>query len=176
MGMILVTHDLGVVAGRTDEVAVMIDTRDALDVALVFTQRRHHSRTGVTAAGPVAAQWLADRGYRVDCLHGDMDQSARTAALEQFRRGEVKLLDMVYSFGVFANNGSGSKLDYYLDASVGYALGSCTAITNTYPKTVPTLVLAGRTDAVTPASAALKAATTSMLSGMTTFITARWLR
>ena len=31
----------------------------ALDIALVFTQRRHPSRTGVTAVGPVAQQWLA---------------------------------------------------------------------------------------------------------------------
>ena len=31
----------------------------ALDVALVFTQRRHVNRTGVTAHGPTAEQWLA---------------------------------------------------------------------------------------------------------------------
>ena len=31
-------------------------------------------------------------GFSAIALHGDMDQSARTAALEQFRRGEVKLL------------------------------------------------------------------------------------
>jgi uncharacterized protein (TIGR03084 family) len=30
----------------------------ALDLALVFTQRRHHSRTQVHARGPVAQQWL----------------------------------------------------------------------------------------------------------------------
>ncbi len=31
-------------------------------------------------------------GFSAVALHGDMDQSARTAALDQFRRGEVKLL------------------------------------------------------------------------------------
>jgi uncharacterized protein (TIGR03084 family) len=31
----------------------------ALDIALVFAQRRHPSRTAVTATGPVAEQWLA---------------------------------------------------------------------------------------------------------------------
>ncbi|MFI5045887.1 MAG: TIGR03084 family metal-binding protein [Acidimicrobiia bacterium] len=33
-------------------------TGSALDVALVFTQRRHHSRTDVVATGRVAQQWL----------------------------------------------------------------------------------------------------------------------
>jgi uncharacterized protein (TIGR03084 family) len=31
----------------------------ALDLALVFTQRRHPSRTSVHASGPVAEQWLS---------------------------------------------------------------------------------------------------------------------
>jgi superfamily II DNA/RNA helicase len=31
-------------------------------------------------------------GFSAIALHGDMDQSARTAALDQFRRGEIKLL------------------------------------------------------------------------------------
>src|SRR5205085_86939 len=35
---------------------------------------------------------LVSHGFSAIALHGDMDQSARTAALEQFRRGEVKLL------------------------------------------------------------------------------------
>lgn len=34
-------------------------TGTALDIALVFTQRRHPSRTGVKASGPTAEQWLA---------------------------------------------------------------------------------------------------------------------
>src|SRR5437763_312867 len=35
---------------------------------------------------------LVKHGFSAVALHGDMDQSARTAALEQFRRGEVALL------------------------------------------------------------------------------------
>ena len=35
---------------------------------------------------------LARHGFSVLALHGDMDQSSRTAALEKFRRGEVTLL------------------------------------------------------------------------------------
>src|SRR4051812_20671804 len=35
---------------------------------------------------------LQKHGFSVGALHGDMDQSARTAALEQFRKGEIPLL------------------------------------------------------------------------------------
>jgi len=35
---------------------------------------------------------LQKHGFSVGALHGDMDQSARTAALDQFRRGELPLL------------------------------------------------------------------------------------
>jgi len=35
---------------------------------------------------------LVSHGFSAIALHGDMDQSARTAALDQFRRGEIKLL------------------------------------------------------------------------------------
>ena len=35
---------------------------------------------------------LLRHGFSVQALHGDMDQSARTAALEQFRKGDVSLL------------------------------------------------------------------------------------
>ena len=35
---------------------------------------------------------LLRHGFSVQALHGDMDQPARTAALEQFRKGEVALL------------------------------------------------------------------------------------
>ena len=33
-------------------------TGSALDLALVFTQRRHRDRTGIKVAGPVAEQWM----------------------------------------------------------------------------------------------------------------------
>ncbi len=35
---------------------------------------------------------LLRHGFSVQALHGDMDQSARTAALDQFRKGDVSLL------------------------------------------------------------------------------------
>jgi superfamily II DNA/RNA helicase len=35
---------------------------------------------------------LEKHGFSVGALHGDMDQSARTAALDQFRKGEIPLL------------------------------------------------------------------------------------
>ena len=35
---------------------------------------------------------LLKHGFAVGALHGDMDQSARTAALDQFRKGEIPLL------------------------------------------------------------------------------------
>ena len=35
---------------------------------------------------------LLRHGFSVGALHGDMDQSARTAALDQFRKGEIPLL------------------------------------------------------------------------------------
>jgi superfamily II DNA/RNA helicase len=35
---------------------------------------------------------LQRHGFSVGALHGDMDQSARTASLEQFRKGELPLL------------------------------------------------------------------------------------
>ncbi|HVA75457.1 MAG TPA: TIGR03084 family metal-binding protein [Acidimicrobiales bacterium] len=41
-----------------DEVANVI-TGSALDIALVFTQRRHPSRTGVKVTGPTAARWVS---------------------------------------------------------------------------------------------------------------------
>lgn len=38
------------------------------------------------------AKSLQKHGFSVGALHGDMEQSARTAALEQFRKGELPLL------------------------------------------------------------------------------------
>jgi superfamily II DNA/RNA helicase len=38
------------------------------------------------------AKSLEKHGFSVGALHGDMEQSARTAALEQFRKGELPIL------------------------------------------------------------------------------------
>lgn len=45
--------------GPDEPVATNLISGTAVDLALVFTQRRHASRTGVVASGPVAQQWLA---------------------------------------------------------------------------------------------------------------------
>jgi superfamily II DNA/RNA helicase len=60
--------------------------RDATDLqnAIIFCNRKRE----------VAALYksLLKHGFSVGALHGDMDQSARTAALDQFRKGELPLL------------------------------------------------------------------------------------
>jgi superfamily II DNA/RNA helicase len=60
--------------------------RDAKDLnnAIIFCNRKRE----------VAQLYksLQKHGFSVGALHGDMDQSARTAALDQFRKGEIPLL------------------------------------------------------------------------------------
>ncbi len=60
--------------------------RDAKDLqnAIIFCNRKTE----------VAALYksLLKHGFSVGALHGDMDQSARTASLDQFRKGELPLL------------------------------------------------------------------------------------
>src|ERR1700752_1476022 len=60
--------------------------RDAkvLQNALIFCNRKREVA--------VVYKSLQKHGFAVGALHGDMDQSARTAALEQFRKGEIPLL------------------------------------------------------------------------------------
>jgi superfamily II DNA/RNA helicase len=60
--------------------------RDAKDLqnALIFCNRKREVA--------VVYKSLQKHGFSVGALHGDMDQSARTAALDQFRRGEIPLL------------------------------------------------------------------------------------
>ena len=60
--------------------------RDAKDLknAIIFCNRKREVAT--------LHRSLVSHGFSAIALHGDMDQSARTAALDQFRRGEVKLL------------------------------------------------------------------------------------
>jgi superfamily II DNA/RNA helicase len=55
-----------------------------LQNALIFCNRKREVA--------VVYKSLQKHGFSVGALHGDMDQSARTAALESFRKGEIPLL------------------------------------------------------------------------------------
>ena len=60
--------------------------RDAKDLnnAIIFCNRKREVA--------LLYKSLQKHGFSVGALHGDMDQSARTAALDQFRKGEIPLL------------------------------------------------------------------------------------
>src|ERR1700749_168880 len=60
--------------------------RDAKDLqnAIIFCNRKREVA--------LLYKSLQKHGFAVGALHGDMDQPARTAALEQFRKGEISLL------------------------------------------------------------------------------------
>ena len=60
--------------------------RDAKDLqnAIIFCNRKREVA--------LLHKSLLKHGFAVGALHGDMDQSARTAALDQFRKGEIPLL------------------------------------------------------------------------------------
>jgi superfamily II DNA/RNA helicase len=60
--------------------------REAKDLnnAIIFCNRKREVA--------VVHKSLQKHGFSVGALHGDMDQSARTAALDQFRKGEIPLL------------------------------------------------------------------------------------
>jgi len=60
--------------------------RDAKDLqnAIIFCNRKREVA--------LLYKSLLKHGFSVGALHGDMDQSARTAALDQFRKGEIPLL------------------------------------------------------------------------------------
>ena len=60
--------------------------RDAKDLnnAIIFCNRKREVA--------ILHKSLQKHGFSVGALHGDMDQSARTAALDQFRKGEIPLL------------------------------------------------------------------------------------
>src|SRR5579863_2026768 len=62
----------------------LIRSAEGMKNAIVFCNRKRDVAT--------LHRSLLRHGFSVQALHGDMDQSARTAALEQFRRGEVTLL------------------------------------------------------------------------------------
>ena len=69
---------------KRDTLRRLIRGADGLTNAIIFCNRKREVAT--------LHRSLVSHGFSAIALHGDMDQSARTAALDQFRRGEVKLL------------------------------------------------------------------------------------
>src|SRR4051794_12466279 len=69
---------------KRDTLRRLIRSAEGLTNAIIFCNRKLEVAT--------LHRSLVSHGFSAIALHGDMDQSARTAALEQFRRGEVKLL------------------------------------------------------------------------------------
>src|ERR1700678_348318 len=62
----------------------LIRSAEGLKNAIIFCNRKRDVATLYRS--------LLRHGFSVQALHGDMDQPARTAALEQFRKGDVTLL------------------------------------------------------------------------------------
>jgi superfamily II DNA/RNA helicase len=62
----------------------LIRSAEGLKNAIIFCNRKRDVATLYRS--------LLRHGFSTIALHGDMDQSARTAALDQFRKGEVSLL------------------------------------------------------------------------------------
>ncbi len=69
---------------KRDTLRRLIRGAEGMKNAIVFCNRKRDVATLYRS--------LLRHGFSVQALHGDMDQSARTAALEQFRKGEVTLL------------------------------------------------------------------------------------
>src|SRR2546423_1524936 len=69
---------------KRDTLRRLIRSAEGLKNAIIFCNRKREVA--------LLHRSLVSHGFSAIALHGDMDQSARTAALEQFRRGEVKLL------------------------------------------------------------------------------------
>jgi superfamily II DNA/RNA helicase len=69
---------------KRDALRRLIRAADGLKNAIIFCNRKRDVAT--------LHRSLLRHGFSVQALHGDMDQSARTAALDQFRKGEVTLL------------------------------------------------------------------------------------
>src|SRR6201995_3491712 len=62
----------------------LIRAADGLKNGIIFCNRKRDVA--------VVYKSLQKHGFAVGALHGDMDQSARTAALDQFRKGDIPLL------------------------------------------------------------------------------------
>ena len=69
---------------KRDTLRRLIRAAEGLTNGIIFCNRKREVAT--------LHRSLVSHGFSAIALHGDMDQSARTAALDQFRRGEVKLL------------------------------------------------------------------------------------
>ena len=69
---------------KRDALRRLIRSADGLKNAIIFCNRKREVATLYRS--------LLRHGFSVQALHGDMDQPARMAALEQFRNGEVTLL------------------------------------------------------------------------------------
>ena len=69
---------------KRDTLRRLIRAAEGLTNAIIFCNRKREVAT--------LHRSLVSHGFSAIALHGDMDQSARTAALDQFRRGEIKLL------------------------------------------------------------------------------------
>jgi superfamily II DNA/RNA helicase len=69
---------------KRDTLRRLIRSAEGMKNAIVFCNRKRDVAT--------LHRSLQRHHFSVQALHGDMDQPARTAALEQFRRGEVTLL------------------------------------------------------------------------------------
>jgi superfamily II DNA/RNA helicase len=69
---------------KRDTLRRLIRAADGMKNAIIFCNRKRDVATLFRS--------LLRHGFSVQALHGDMDQSARTAALDQFRKNEVTLL------------------------------------------------------------------------------------
>ena len=69
---------------KRDTLRRLIRAADGLKNAIIFCNRKREVA--------LLHRSLVRHGFSAVALHGDMDQSARMAALDQFRRGEVSLL------------------------------------------------------------------------------------
>jgi superfamily II DNA/RNA helicase len=69
---------------KRDTLRRLIRSADGLKNAIIFCNRKRDVATLFRS--------LLRHGFSVQALHGDMDQPARIAALEQFRKGDVTLL------------------------------------------------------------------------------------
>jgi superfamily II DNA/RNA helicase len=69
---------------KRDDLRRLIRSEAGFKNAIIFCNRKREVA--------VLHRSLVRHGFNAVALHGDMDQPARTAALDQFRRGEVSLL------------------------------------------------------------------------------------